>query len=582
MPKKAFPKKSVSSYLLPFFFILLLLGSGWFVIRNQVSLDKLKKIFQSSEAPKEKIEVIYQEGKNQVRSITEDGKLITEKTELQVADIIKTDQKGVLVLRFFDDSEVRFGESTELKIIRLEKDDVKGNHIALELTKGKLFLRSHDGNTENADFVITAKHMSLQMNKESALDIGVSPEAVRVFQGIVTANVVEKISVSKKPIARLSIKEGEELLITPDLLSKLTQDESIILNAISQDYLKSEWYLWNKDKEERLGRKLVESTLAESKAPEMEQLSEDLVTVLSPKENQKVGSRVRVQGTFKPENVSIIWINDQKATLDFSENFEGTVTITKEKPEIMITATQKDQTEKKLVKKITLQVDDTGPLLGKIIQPPVDENDNGVLTSDKLELIGEVDTNATQICVSYNDEEAYCLKQFKSGSKTYRYLGGVSYGNVKKGKNKYQIFAYDTLNNFTTKTLYLFKDEAKPEAKIEETTPLPLPSSAPTDFPKPVILSPDPGAPFETSEEMLTISGTTDKRTQTLLVNGKKANYTPGSENFEITLTLQEGENVLKFQALDSLGKKSKTATLSVIYIKKIETQENPETKVVP
>jgi len=480
------------------------------------------------------------------------------------------------VLRFFEGSEIRLDKNSEIKLIRLDKDATAGDNIAIDLISGRLWRRGRDANTEDGDFIINTNRQIIQMNKAIVVDVSTNPDRLRVIGGSVVSNIAEKVSTTRRPVSQLEVLGGEQITLDDLTMDLLKAGEKEVVMPIDEQYRTSEWYLWNIEKEEKLGYVVEITDSVSVPSEDLEKLEDGLVSVTSPAQNQKTGSKVTVSGTYDKDKIANIWVNNAPAILGIANEWELTINVTEAQNTVTIVAQEKSSSARKEVETISLKADTIGPLLGAIRQPEVDANGNGTITGDTLELIGEVDTDAQRVCISHNDSQpAYCLKQFVPGSQTYRYLGGVSYGNVVSGKNKYEIYAYDALENASKKTIYLFKDAEKPAEKIaeepEEISNEPPPNLS--ELQKPVITSPDPSQIHQTSEANLTIVGTVDKASQSLLINDKKASYTVGSGSFEVTISLEPGENLIRIQSTDAQGNKSKTATLTVLYLENSEHQ---------
>ena len=575
-----YPKKNILSYLLPFFLIVVLLGSGWIIVNYKVNLEDVRKVLQAPKVPKDqKVKIAYQEGDNQIKPWSEEvWKPLQQDATLQVGDTLKTGTGGVLVLRFFEESEVRVSEKSEMKVIRIDKNESSGDHIAVELISGKLWRRGKKANTPDADFIVNTNQLAVLMNDAAVMDTSGSPEALRVIGGKVICNVAEMSGGVRKPIARVEVEGGQQLLLDNLVMDQLKSGEKNVVTNLDDAYLKSDWYVWNIEKEEKLGFVVEPKTRIVKTQPELETLGEDLVTIASPKSGESVGSKILVSGSYDQEKISKIFVNGQEATLGLTDQWEIGLELSEQQNIITVTALEKDSTVQKQLKPMSVKVDATGPLLGKITKPEIDDNGNGIIVGDKIEIGGEVATDAKKICVTFNDKDPYCLKQFKPGDKVYKYLGGVGYGNLATGQNKYTIYAYDLFDNSNQKTIYIFKDVPKPSTKILESVETQDLASlqgrdaingVSTELPKPTITRPDPSIVLNTSDTSVTITGTVDGRTQSILVNGKKADYKSGSTDFSLTLDLTMGENNIKIQAVDSLGNKSKTTLLTVLRLEK-------------
>jgi hypothetical protein len=572
MPKKKYPKKGLGSYIVPFILILGLVGTGVYILQNRIDFADVKKIFMPPEVAKdEKVTVVFEQGNNEVKSWNKTNwEILSTETFLQAGDTVKSGEGSALVLRFFEESELRLDKSSELKLIRLDKDEVTGNHLAVELISGQVWGRVMKPNANDGDFIINTKQQLIQLNDDSLVNVSTNPENTRAIGGELLVNVAEVKNGTRRPVARIAVSAGNQISLDQLTIDQLKADERDVVLPLSETFLKSEWYQWNIDKEDKLGSHV---TVAEVKAVELESLKEGLVTVTSHEEGDSVSGKILVEGTYDGEKISKVFVNGIQATLGLSGDWEAGVTLSEQSSQVTVSAIELDADEKKEALSFNLKVDASGPAIGQVTQPVVDENGNGTLEGDKLELLGEVSADAESVCVSHNDGSPYCLKAFASGDTSWRYLGAVTYGNVKSGKNKYTISATDSIGNTSTKTIYIFKDEAKPGEKIIEDTPVTSTSSG-AELSRPVILSPDPSETQQVTDSSIEVSGTVDTGSKSLLVNGKKANYSAGSESFSVNLDLILGENIIKIQSVDSSGDKSKTALLTVIYLEALEEEE--------
>lgn len=587
MPPKNYPKKSFGSYILPFLLIFLLIGTAFYVVKNKVNISDIQEFFSPPEVAKdEKVTLVYQNGNNTVlpwrRNSWED---LNNETFLQVGDTVKTGKDGVAVLRFFEKSEIRLTGDTQLKLIRMDKDELNGNHLALELEEGQLWARVQDGNTSEADFIIDTLHQVIQMSDASVIDLDLDPQSTRVLGGSATINIGSKVNGSRKPLGQVSLDAGEQLSLDSSVFDQLNINEEELVSGIDPTFFDSEWYQWNIEKEESLGE--IVETVSQGKkiSADLIDLEEGLVTIVTPEAGESVTSKVVVDGTYDTETIEKIQVNGQEATLGISDQWEHITTLSESKRTITVTAFKIDDPQEYLVNEFAVEVDVRGPVLGEITSPPVDANGNGELKGDKIELIGEVSTDAVSVCVKHNGDAPYCLKQFSSGDDQYRYLGGVQYGNVVEGKNEYTIQAYDAFDNLTEKTVYYFKGVPVPDEKLassgettdstgETTDESSETSEQEKELPKPVITDPNPDSVFETNKSILHVTGTVSPATQSLYINGKKADYDAGSTSFSVKLVLDPGESIIKVQAGDSKGEKSKTATLKVLYLEDEESSK--------
>lgn len=575
-----YPKKGIGSYLFPFLLIFALLGAGWYIAQNNLNLDDVKRVFQPPEVAKdEKVQIVFQDGNNQLKAWnSQDWEILENDAFLQVGDSLKVGTGSTLVLRFFEGSEIRMNGDTELKLIRMEKDDIVGNNLAMDLVRGRMWARVTDSNTSEGNFIVNTSNQLIQANKAALIDVSLNPEHTRVIAGEVVVNVAEMSNGTRKPVSRLELSTNQEVILDALTIDQLKAGEDDVITALNSEYLSSEWYAWNIDKEERLGL-LVDLEDAPEPVEELDELELGLIAVTSHKEGQTVGSQFLLQGTYDQELISSVIVNGDEALLGTEGDWEITVNLSEQNNILRINGVLDGEEQEKKALELTLNVDSTGPAIGDMVQPTVDENNNGTLESDSLEMIGEVGPDAERVCVSHNDSEpAYCLQQFSAGDETYRYLGSVGYGNVVSGQNKYEIYAYDALGNQSKKTIYLFKDQEKPSSAIQnEDTGSSETISSNSNLSTPVITSPDPNTVSEVNESPITIEGTVDAGSQSLLINEKKVSYDSGSTSFSSSVELEEGENLIKVQTVDANGNRSKTAIVRVLYFPPLEDEETGE-----
>ena len=578
MTKDPYPKKGISSYLLPFLLIILLGFSGWYLLQNEIKWDHIQRLIQAPEVSKdEKVTLAYQDEGIQIKEWNANGwKLFTEEDFFEPGDSVKTIEGGFAVLRFFEETELRLDQNTELKFVNLEKDDQLGHHISVELLQGQVWVRyPHMGPTES-DFLLSSANQIVQLDNEAVMNVRANPDSTSSLGGSITINVVEERTGNRRPIGRIQLNSGEMALL--DQLNrdtiKASTDESII-EPLANSLLDSAWGTRNLAAEEELG--FIAGMTGDLETTRV--VSDNLdpwpgegVSVDSPLSQEEVGAWVLVQGTVSNENITAIQVNGEEATLGLNNDWEARVRVSRDRSTLTTTVTLNDE-ENYLLEEREVIVDDQAPVLGDILNPEVDENNSGT-TPSSLELRGEVSADATRVCVSHNGAEPYCLQQFTEGSTTYRYLGSVGYGNVIEGINTYEVIAYDSYNNVSRKKVFLqYGDSTE---LLETSSPSDQGSSeSATEPPRPVINSPDPSSTFQTSEEFVEISGTVPGNVQTLLINDKAAQFDRNTGAFVARIDIDRGETLIKVQSVAPGGAKSKTTLLRVLSFEDLSEEEN-------
>ena len=105
-------------------------------------------------------------------------------------------------------------------------------------------------------------------------------------------------------------------------------------------------------------------------------------------------------------------------------------------------------------------------------------------------------------------------------------------------------------------------EENNPLAAGLTSVPVVVANTAPA---APVIRTND-GLPFTTGVQGLVLRGGTDPATNTMELNGTPFAYVPGSEDWDVALTLTAGVNAIDVVALDGVGHASTPASIAITY----------------
>jgi hypothetical protein len=561
------PQKNMLAYILPFLIIGAIIAGAFYYIQGQnIDFTRLYQVVKTPQASS-KVEVAYtKEGVNYLPWGSTEWEVLSPATSLNVGDLVSVGVEGRLVLRFFEGSEVRLDQDSTLSITRLDSDTSKGNHIALELQEGMLWGRVKQGVSENSDFIVTTKSQVLQASQTVVFSISTDPESSHVVGGSLKLSLAEKLGAQRKPLGVFNLNGGEQIVFDAVTKAKLEKKGTKIIEFISDEFVGTQWYLWNDEIEKELGYLVDPSTIEfADKTDDLEIIEDDSVTIASPKSGAVVGTTVTVRGEFDSERVVDIFVNEQKASKSIDGQWDVSLPVSSSKNILTITAMGTDGVERK-VAELTLKVQDTGPEELEVTFPLIDENNNAKHDNDDLEILGTVSSTASRICISHNDTAAYCLKAFKEGDSTWRYVAAVKYGNVVDGRNKYAIIAYDKFENINSTTIYIFRNQEKPNKKIEEEVNSTPPPPVETSLTKPIITFPTDTGSHSTTITTVKVRGTVSSSAASILVNNTKIRHDAGAEEFEFDWTLEEGENLIKIKAVDSAGNESKTTLYRVIY----------------
>lgn len=188
-------------------------------------------------------------------------------------------------------------------------------------------------------------------------------------------------------------------------------------------------------------------------------------------------------------------------------------------------------------------------------------------SEDAVKIEGSAPLKAVQIIVN-----GYTLTRFQPGDRKWVYFAATKFGTLLPGENKYSVIAVSRDG----------KKSAPAEVSVfyEGAGATPVSSSEPTietsvdEFKAPVITSPailSLDEPYQTSGDVVTISGIVDPKTNTVEVNGfKLQKFEPGQTEFRYIANarygnMKEGENLYEVVALGPDGKKAST-TIKVVY----------------
>ena len=194
-------------------------------------------------------------------------------------------------------------------------------------------------------------------------------------------------------------------------------------------------------------------------------------------------------------------------------------------------------------------------------------------SEDLVVVEGTVGESVFQVTVN-----GYTLTKFQPGDRKWSYVASRKFGTMLPGENKYTVTAirrdgkesaptsvvvfYDGFNETdATKVSQNFKDSGVTKLDLN-------------NFKKPEILKPiriDLTQPYQTSSEVVTISGIVDPKTNRVEINGfQLRKFQPGNTNFSYIANakygnMKKGENIYEVVAYGPDGKKS-SSSIKIIY----------------
>ncbi len=205
---------------------------------------------------------------------------------------------------------------------------------------------------------------------------------------------------------------------------------------------------------------------------------------------------------------------------------------------------------------------------------------------DTVKIEGTAPPEAAQIVVN-----GFTLTKFQPGDRKWTYFAAKKFGTLLPGENTFSVYAVSRDGKKSNETKVVIFYEGADAAAPTESTPAPITPPAPTptappatpqptsspDFKAPAVTKPailGSGEIYETSADVVTISGTVDPKTNMVKVNGYqlkkfKAGDTEftyiASARYGVRSNLKEGENNYEIMAFGPDGKISSTV-VKVIY----------------
>jgi len=195
--------------------------------------------------------------------------------------------------------------------------------------------------------------------------------------------------------------------------------------------------------------------------------------------------------------------------------------------------------------------------------------------TEVVKIEGTAPPEATQIVVN-----GFTLTKFQPGDRKWSYFAAKKFGTLVPGENSFSVYAISRDGKKSeAASVIVFYDGEEPLQKTPESIPSKkAPSNIDIDkFVAPTIIGPaiiaNEGV-YETSSDVVTITGTVDPKTNTVKVNGYKLKkFQPGDTEFTYIASsrygsrsnLKEGNNKYEILALGPDGKSAATV-VRIIY----------------
>ncbi len=605
-------QKSLFDYLLPFIVIMAGLIVIYYIIKSFFGGGN--SLFADT-----KVVFYIENGKGEVKieSLNEWLPSLNTSTGAQInqGESVRTDFDSRAKLLFNDKSIVRLDEKTVVDIVSLNDSDDTKNQV-LNLEQGRIWAKISYVNSRYGGTKITTPMYELDTRGGV---FTLDEDSVSVIEGECEFVIIDNGEIIKS----VQIGIGQEVNVSLDLIEKIKRGDSVrILSAYSDELKESEWYLWNKMKDEKTftyddkdkdGDTSKEEVNNEGDKEDSmidegngEEINNDIKAMEPPaiiqprlNANDEVETkepRIIIKGSIG-KDVDQVYVNDYKLQKYVTgsgewEYIASTVLGNLKEGENKYTVYGEDTKDKKTEEKvfyINYKKDPTS----KTDEPEEIKDTSNKDRTDNTKLAITSHTNEEKVSAdnfilkgtasrltSYIIVNGYRLQNYQPGDKDWIYKVNTSYDNLKSGKNTYNVVAYNEkdkeIEAISINIIYEPKDtntgekenkDTKEENNKEEPN---KEDNNITDkkITTPIVLYPTKDTVYATSLETIALGGTCSPITNKIFINNASIQHNYGETKWNKTVNLREGENKFRIYAEDKDGNMTKSVSITINYKK--------------
>ncbi len=471
-------------------------------------------------------------------------------TKLLTGDSLKTSKDGRIVMQFFNGTQVRLGEDTEVSLVDLNKRS-DSEKIVLALEHGKIWLnkvRTEDVKTSLLD--VHTSHMVVR-------DVGTvfeveqdETEAARVLKGSLKIDLLANEQNKKDVAETVDVGVGQEIDVDSALLKSLQNHENpSVLLAVRDDFRASDWYQWN--------------------------MNEDV--------NPTDFAHVAASSPVKGQDAAQTKITDASQTRPAEHLQQQTAAAGQSFIDKSATAQSTQDAAKK-------QSTDQSAFSVKLEAPVITYPAAGETGTDQTKVVvhGKVGQGTAKIMVSQKvagktpgKSEEYTLSKFKAGDSTFAYTLAESYKNYAPGLNVYSFYVLDEKgkrsNPATIRVTYTPNVVTPPAVPTPAATPSAISPSldASETLTKPVVLSFNGVKSSTVATSVVKVEGEVHGAQKMVVGGFTLQKFVPGSTHWifyanENGGNLKAGSNEYEAYGIDANGKESEHAKFTITYNKAI------------
>lgn len=597
------PRKSFYYYIRPFIFLVIIvfaLYKGFaYLIPDDFTLP--------TEDKSAEVSLYVEKGNAQILLWGEEmWDNAPDGVKLFQGDTVKTDGQSRVKLISFDQSIFRLDQKSRVALDYLNNSN-ENRVIRLTFYEGSLWSEIEKYQKDGANVEINTPNYTL-VSKGGTFSI--DEDAIRSLGGTGIVQIKDPED-KDKDLREITIGIGQEIVLNQDLLEELrVNPDTEVLTAISDTFKDSDWYKWNQlkhgnivayeqdeeendDEEDEADGDEEDEEEKEDEEDDDERDKKDRLVIDSPAQKSTTDeSSITIKGTIKDEQIIEVTIGGKEAEIKNTKFQVLSVDLDEGENSFPVIIKDLEGNETQLYTLLITR--DTGNPDPATITEPQLSNGEADITESVQQIVGTVDTDdAYKVIVSHHDGSAYVpytLDKYVPGTKQFRYYAKEEYGNLKAGKNMYQVVVVDRAGNESEPVEivlnYTPSEEEEEEEEVEESTDdenetaESTSSSSESEDEDAItvnsgqsleITEPNQGKNVVLSELPIFLRGKTSTQTTKITVNGKEVStYTSGNELWAYKLDLalgnvQEGQNEITVEAFDSNGSSLGSASITII-----------------
>lgn len=384
-------------------------------------------------------------------------------------DSIKTKTASRGVLLFYNGTQVRLDQNTEVAVSTLENHG-DTDAVVLELEKGEIWVEQVVSEKGIVDMVVKTSNLDVYAEGGRYAVLSRGEQAVMVMEGTLDVDLTERADDKDVVIDAVAVGVGQQIYMSEtDVADLLSRSNMNFLEALSGEWKEESFYVWNVGYELDSTQNIVHNeeeakdVLIEEILPEYE---EPVLTLTAPEINpyEFEGEQIYITGTVagyaskivvtnysedgaaEPYTLSLFEAGDMEwsynAARDYGNLREG-------ENEYLITAYDYDGVEVDSMM-VTINIVSDWEELDCEITVPVVVTIGGIAYDDLI--TPEISESSVTIvgsveCAYGIVVNGYTLSLFEPGDTEWFYKVSTEYGNLVEGDNIYRVYSIDEEGN---------------------------------------------------------------------------------------------------------------------------------------